>query len=121
MIAFAPRLFRRFHAKEPAWIETTELQQRLSTGGPVMIIDVRQPEEFTDPPGHLPGAVNVPLAELAQHTPDLVARRQPLVVVCKTDRRSARAATELLAAGLDDVTVLHGGTDAWHRQGFALE
>src|SRR3954463_2988429 len=76
MIAFVPRLFQRFRAKEPTWIETAELQQRLSAGVPVVIVDVRQPEEFTAPPGHLPGAVNVPLAELAQHTSDLVARQQ---------------------------------------------
>ena len=121
MIAFVPRLFRRFRAKEPAWIETAELQQRLSAGAPVVIIDVRQPEEFTAPPGHLPGAVNVPLAELIHHTSDLAARKRPIVIVCKTDRRSARAATELLAAGLHDVAVLRGGTDGWHQQGRALE
>jgi rhodanese-related sulfurtransferase len=121
MIALVPRLFRRFRAKEPAWIETAELQRRLAAGAALVIVDVRQPEEFTGPPGHLPGAVNVPLAELANRTPDLAARKQLIVVVCKTDRRSARAATELLAAGLRDVAVLHGGTDGWHQQGLTLE
>ena len=121
MIAFVPRLFRRFRAKEPAWIETAELERRLAAGARFVIVDVRQPEEFMAPPGHLPGAVNVPLAALADHTPDLAARKQPIVVVCKTDRRSARAATELLAAGLRDVTVLRGGTDGWHQQGLTLE
>ena len=121
MIAFLPRLFRRFRKKEPAWIETSELQRRLGTGAPLLIVDVRQPEEFTGPPGHLPGAVNLPLPELAKHVPDLAARKQPIVVVCKTDRRSARAATELRAAGLGDVTVLRGGTDEWHRQALPLE
>jgi rhodanese-related sulfurtransferase len=82
---------------------------------------VRQPEEFIGPPGHLPGAVNMPLGELAYHRSELTARKQPIVVVCKTDRRSARAASELLAAGLYDVAVLRGGTDGWHQQGLALE
>jgi rhodanese-related sulfurtransferase len=45
----------------------------------------------------------------------------PVVMVCKTDRRYARAATELFATGLRDVTVLRGGTDESHRQGLALE
>ncbi len=121
MIAFVSRLFRGFRTKEPAWIETMELQQRLATGMPLVFVDVRQPEEYAGPPGHLPGAVNMPLGELAQPTSDLTARKQPIVVVCKTDRRSARAATEMLAAGLRDVTVLRGGTDGWHRQGLALE
>jgi uncharacterized membrane protein YdjX (TVP38/TMEM64 family)/rhodanese-related sulfurtransferase len=121
MIAFVPRLFRRLRAKEPAWMESAELQHRLKAGAPLVIVDVRQPEEFTTPPGHLPGAVNVPLAELANRTSDIAARKQFVVLVCKTDRRSARAATELLAAGLRDVAVLRGGTDGWHQQGLALE
>ena len=121
MIAFLPQLLRRFRAKEPAWIELDELQRRLAAGDQVMLLDVRQPDEFTSPPGHLPGAINVPLAELAGRTTDLARRKQPIVVVCKTDRRSARAATELLAAGLQDVAVLRGGTDGWHQRGLALE
>jgi rhodanese-related sulfurtransferase len=117
MVAFVPRLFRRFRAREPVWIESDELRRRLVAGDPVVILDVRQPDEFSGPPGHLPGAVNVPLAELAGRTSDLVRRDQPIVVVCKTDRRSARAAAELLAAGLKDVSVLRGGTDGWHQRG----
>ena len=54
-------------------------------------------------------------------SPDLADAWPPIVVVCKTDRRSARAAAELLAAGLKDVTVLRGGTDGWHQRGLALE
>jgi uncharacterized membrane protein YdjX (TVP38/TMEM64 family)/rhodanese-related sulfurtransferase len=121
MIAFAPRLFRRLRGTKPTWIESAELQQRLASGASPVIVDVRQPEEFTAPPGHLPGAVNVPLGELAQRTSDLAARKQPIVVVCKTDRRSSRAATDLVAAGLRDVSVLRGGTDGWHQRGLALE
>jgi rhodanese-related sulfurtransferase len=69
----------------------------------------------------LPGAINVPLADVGRHSAELAARKCPVVIVCKTDRRSAKAATELLAAGLTDVSVLRGGTDAWHRQGLPLE
>jgi rhodanese-related sulfurtransferase len=121
MTAFLSRLFRRPRVDSPAWIEVGELQRRLAAGDAVVLVDVRQPEEFTAPPGHLPGAVNVPLADLSGRAGELAARREPVVLVCKTDRRSARAATELLAAGLRDVAVLRGGTDGWHRQGLALE
>ena len=116
MIAFLSRLFRR--TREPAWIECDELQRRLGT---VMLVDVRGVDEFSAPPGHLPGAVNVPLGELAGRMSELARRTQPIVVVCKTDRRSARAAAELVAAGLKDVAVLRGGTDGWHQRGLKLE
>lgn len=121
MIAFLPRLFRRLRAGEPAWIDSAELQRRLAAGDGVVLVDVRQPEEFTAPPGHLPGAVNVPLADLAGQAGTLAARERPVVLVCKTDRRSAQAATALIAAGVRDVAVLRGGTDGWYRQGLALE
>jgi rhodanese-related sulfurtransferase len=120
MIASLPRLFRRFRTQEPRWIESDELQRRLAAGDPVMLLDVRQPDEFTAPPGHLPGAVHVPLAELADRTPDLTRRKQPIVIVCKTDRRSARAAAES-AGGLEDVAVLRGGTDGWHQRGLSCD
>lgn len=121
MKAFLSRLFRRPRMDAPAWIEVDELQRRLAAGDAVVLVDVRQPEEFTAPPGHLPGAVNMPLADLLGRVRELAARRQSVVLVCKTDRRSALAAAELFAAGLRDVAVLRGGTDGWHRQGRPLE
>jgi rhodanese-related sulfurtransferase len=121
MTGFLSRLFRRSQVYAPAWIEIGELQRRLAAGDAIVLVDVRQPEEFTAPPGHLPGAVNVPLADLSGQAGKLAAKRQPVVLVCKTDRRSAQAATELVAAGLRDVAVLRGGTDGWHQQGLALE
>jgi rhodanese-related sulfurtransferase len=87
----------------------------------VLLIDVRQPEEFAAPPGHLPGAINMPLGEFPDQVNDIANRGRPVVLVCKTDRRSARAAEALLAAGLRDVRVLRGGTDGWHEQGLPLE
>ena len=100
-----------------------ELLERRAQESPdaPMLIDVRQPEEFTALPGHLPGAINVPLADLPGRTAELAARRRAIVVVCKTDRRSAMAAADLRAAGLVDVAVLRGGTDGWHQRGLALE
>jgi rhodanese-related sulfurtransferase len=121
MIAFLSRLFRRARANEPAWIDAAQLQQRIASGDAIVLVDVRQPEEYTSPPGHLPGAINVPLGDLSGRTVDLVTRRQAVVLVCKTDRRSARAAAALLDAGLRDVAVLRGGTDGWHQQGLLLE
>jgi len=52
---------------------------------------------------------------------DADAAEQPIVLVCKTDRRSANAASALLAAGAQNVAVLRGGTDGWHAQGLPLE
>ena len=121
MAGFLSRLFGRQSAPQPGWIDSTDLQRRLAAGDPLLLVDVRQPQEFTAPPGHLPGAVNVPLGEVAGRAGELAKRGKPIVMVCKTDRRSAHAAATLRAAGVQDVLVLRGGTDGWHRQGLRLE
>jgi rhodanese-related sulfurtransferase len=119
MAGFLSRVFGA-GTRERTWIDTDELRQLLDRGG-VLLIDVRQPEEYASPPGHLPGAINVPLGDLANRTAELAAQRKPIVLVCQTDRRSARAAAELRAAGRRDVMVLRGGTSAWHANGLPLE
>jgi rhodanese-related sulfurtransferase len=115
---FLSRLFGGPRATEPAWIESADLRHRLNH---VVLIDVRGPDEFNAPPGHLPGAINIPLPELPGRIAEVMAQTRPLVLVCKTDRRSAAAAATLAAAGVRNVTVLRGGTVGWHDQGLPLD
>lgn len=75
------------------------------------IIDVREPGEYVG--GHLPGAVNIPLASLTL-SPELTA--SPLVVVCASGGRSARAAALLEDAGHPEVANLLGGTFGWLQE-----
>lgn len=121
MASFLSRLFGRSPAPQFAWIEAGELRQRLSSSDRLLLVDVRQPGEFNSPPGHLPGALNVPLVQVGQRGRDLAAQGRPIVLICKSDRRSADAAAHLVAAGITDVSVLRGGTDCWHRLGFPLQ
>ena len=115
------RLFGNSPAASPAWLEVDDLRRRLDTGEPVVLIDVRGADEFAAPPGHLPNAINIPLPDLAGRVAEVAALARPVVLVCKTDRRSARAAETLLAAGVADVAVLRGGTDGWHERGLPLD
>lgn len=121
MIPLLSRLFRQRIDTEPPWIDIDALHRRLTAGPPMLLIDVRGPDEFNAPPGHLPGAINIPLPELPGRIAEVLAHAGPVVLVCKTDRRSAAAAATLLASGLRDVAVLRGGTDGWHRQGLPLD
>jgi sulfur dioxygenase len=74
----------------------------------VRIIDVREPEEWNAELGHLDGAELVPLAtvERAQETWD---RKQPVLLVCRSGRRSLNAAHLLLKRGFEQVMNLRGG------------
>ena len=80
------------------------------------IIDVREPEEYAG--GHLPGAVNIPLADLTL-IPELTA--SPLVVVCASGGRSVRAAALLEEAGHPEVANLLGGTFGWMQENRPVE
>lgn len=121
MIPLLSRLFRRRQDAGPRWIDIDGLKRRMAAGPPLLLIDVRGPDEFTAPPGHLPGAINIPLPELSNRMAEVAAPARPVVLVCKTDRRSARAAETLHAASVRDVAVLRGGTDGWHQRGLPLD
>jgi len=75
-----------------------------------VIIDVREPSEFET--GHLPGAINIPVGELAgrirQLAPDLTT-----VFVCRSGKRSEHACRLAARNGLGKVAHLEGGLLAW--------
>jgi rhodanese-related sulfurtransferase len=74
------------------------------------LVDVRSPAEFAA--GHLPGAVNVPVAEAARQLGELEPRDRPIVVYCHTGARAARAAHALRSAGFSSVHNL-GAMGRW--------
>ena len=112
------RLLRRFRrpASGPAWLQVGELRRRQQSGEVQLIIDVRGQDEFDGPLGHIPGAINVPLAALAERTAQLAQTGLPIVLVCLTDKRSSQAAAALAAAGVREVAVLQGGMRAWRGE-----
>jgi rhodanese-related sulfurtransferase len=113
------RLLRRGPAVGPQWIEAEALSPLLATGTAPLVIDVRGQGEFAGPLGHIDGAMNLPLPELGARVPELARQGRPLVLVCKTDRRSSAAAEQLCAAGAADVAVLRGGMERWHALGLS--
>jgi rhodanese-related sulfurtransferase len=107
------KLLGRKQADAVVWVDPAALRFRLDSAVPPLVIDVRRPDEFDGPLGHIDTARNIPLDQLAGHIHQLVGEVRPLVLVCHTDRRSAAAAEQLRAAGLSDVGVLRGGMVAW--------
>ena len=110
------RWFRRLPAA-PSWIEAAALAERREQDAGLLILDVRGPDEFTGPLGHIAGAINLPLNDLPERLSELVRKDGPVVVVCKTDRRSSIAADQLRKAGVADVSVLRGGMESWRELG----
>jgi uncharacterized membrane protein YdjX (TVP38/TMEM64 family) len=117
IVAFVPRLMRRLRQPAAGFMSLHELKRSLAGGERPLIVDVREPNEFAGPLGHIEGAVNIPLAQLPAAWEDLAACAPPVVVVCRTDRRSGRAAEILRSRGVANVKVLRGGMEAWSRAG----
>jgi len=82
-----------------------------------VVLDVRAPGEFEA--GHLPGARNIPLAELGKRAGELPAGR-PVIVCCNSGASSARGVGELRKAGRDQVFNLDGGLNAWRQAGLPV-
>ncbi len=76
------------------------------------IIDVRQPNEFVGPLGHLEGAELVPLGTLEAKATEW-DRDEPLVVICRSSGRSDHAAMALENLGFRRVASMSGGMMAW--------
>ena len=84
----------------------------------VQILDVREPEEFTGPLGHISSARNIPIDQLDGRLAELAGlERAPIVLVCRTDKRSAAAAHTLRATGFSQVSVLRRGMQQWNETG----
>lgn len=100
-------------ASEVAWLHGTEARPA--------IIDVRGADEFTGPLGHIDGAVNLPLDRLEARADSFDAPRdRDIVLVCLTDKRSARAAAILAERGFERVVVLQGGMKGWNAAGLPV-
>jgi rhodanese-related sulfurtransferase len=81
------------------------------------LVDVREPHELDGPLGHIDGVENVPLLTLLSHVGDL-NRDDPLVLICRSGRRSGEAARLLSEAGLHTVCSVEGGMIAWNTDVF---
>jgi uncharacterized membrane protein YdjX (TVP38/TMEM64 family)/rhodanese-related sulfurtransferase len=120
-IAVLPRLIGRLRGSF-AWIEVDELKRQLDGGEAVAVIDVRGTDEFTGPLGHIASARNIPMAELNSRIAELGGlERKPIVLVCRTDKRSATAAQTLRAAGFTRISVLRRGMAQWNAANLPIE
>jgi glyoxylase-like metal-dependent hydrolase (beta-lactamase superfamily II)/rhodanese-related sulfurtransferase len=88
----------------------------IATNGRVQILDVREPAEFHGPMGHIPNAMPIPLGALKDNLAAL-DRGRPVVAVCRSGSRSARAVAMLQQAGFAQVANLAGGMLRWHVDG----
>lgn len=104
------------HSTRESWAATLPVVSVTAIGQSAesdrLVLDVRNRSEWIE--GHVPGATNIPLAELVARVDELRAYRdRPIIVHCQGGSRSAVAASVLQAAGFSDVSDVEGGFRAW--------
>jgi rhodanese-related sulfurtransferase len=103
-------------------IAPAELQSALESGEDVVVIDVREPHEFSQ--GHLPGAVNIPRGMLELKADALAEERHERVVTYCLKAPGARslfAADTLTKMGFANVAAMTAGVNGWAEAGLPLE
>ena len=114
---------RRFYRMlRMARISVGELYELIRAGAPPIVIDVRSITARGLEPRRIPGALHVPLHDVAQRLKELPRDREiVLYCSCPSEASAARVAKILMNHGIKRVRPLHGGLDAWVAAGYAVE
>ncbi|HZT19754.1 MAG TPA: rhodanese-like domain-containing protein [Dongiaceae bacterium] len=97
---------------QPHWVQEHLRELR--------VIDVREPDEYDGPLGHIPGAELIPLGALSARAGE-IPRDRPVIAVCRAGGRSAQATVILRKAGMERVANLAGGMLRWRAQHLVVE
>ena len=85
-----------------------------------VVVDVCEVEEFAA--GHVGGAKNVPLNQLDEKLATTVKNKTlPLILVCQTGARSARAVAIAKKLGYENTQSMTGGLKAWQTANLPVE
>ena len=80
----------------------------------LIVVDVREPYEYRDARGHIPGALNYPWSSgVLRARYEELPTDGPVLVVCRSGGRSNAAASFLDSNGFSTVYDMLGGMSAW--------
>lgn len=88
--------------------DPTLLKKLVAEGA--LLVDVRSPSEYQS--GHISGAINIPVGEVAQRLKEFGDPKKAVIVYCRSGARSARAQATLKEQGFTQVYNL-GGIGRW--------
>jgi sulfur-carrier protein adenylyltransferase/sulfurtransferase len=100
-------------------VTPADLQTRLQGGEQIVLIDVREPDEFTR--GKIPGAYTIPRGVLEGQVDGRLPREATVVLYCAGGARSALACKSLAEMGFEKVENLQGGFSNWAKAGLPVE
>ncbi|WP_172370565.1 rhodanese-like domain-containing protein [Sporosarcina jiandibaonis] len=93
-------------------ITPIEVKELLESGEQLNLVDVREDDEVAE--GIIPGAIHIPLGEVAGRVDEL-EKSKPYIIICRSGGRSGRA-TEFLEGAGYDATNMTGGMLEWEGE-----
>jgi len=101
------------------WVTTLQATQMINRED-ALVLDVRPVAEFAR--GHILGAKNVPLEEIARRAEEFQKHKsRPVIVHCENGNRSGNAVSALRQRGFEKVHNLAGGFAAWQQAGLPVQ
>jgi rhodanese-related sulfurtransferase len=106
--------------EEVCEISPAEAKEKIDAGGPLFILDVREPDEFDK--GHIPQAMNIPRGLLEFKIGSKIPNKDAhILAYCKSGGRSCLACSTLLEIGYKNAMSIEGGWQAWLKAGYPVE
>lgn len=97
---------------EQTVITISEVRERMVNAKPI-ILDVRTPQEYVGPLGHVEGSILIPLQELEMRLEELNQyKSEEIIVICRSGNRSGKATALLRNKGFNALNML-GGMLKW--------
>ena len=119
IVGFLPGLVKKWRGQP--MISVDELKQHVDSDDAI-ILDVRNEADYYGEQGHIDGALLIPLEELKQRMNELKEHpAKTIVTICRTHKRSSKAAGLLHKHGFEQVLIARMGMTDWNARGFPVE
>ena len=120
IVGFLPSLIGRL--RRGPMMDVENVKQKLDAGEDVLLLDVRSAKDYVGEQGHVKGSLLIPLEELNTRFSEIENFQEKTVMtICRTDRRSEKAAQILAKNGFSDVHVVKQGMTDWNAKNFPVE
>ncbi|UCD09585.1 MAG: MBL fold metallo-hydrolase [Dehalococcoidales bacterium] len=98
-------------------LSVDKLHERLSKGNNIIVLDVREEDEWDE--GHLEGAMRIYVGHLEEKLDEIPSDKE-IAVMCTVGHRGGLAASILLKAGFEGIYNILGGFEAWTNAGYPV-
>lgn len=105
--------------QEGVKLVTPEEMQNILETEDVQLVDVRTPEEYKE--GHLKNSQNIDYnSSTFDEDIKKLDKTKPVILYCKSGKRSAKCSEKLIKAGFEKIYDLEGGITEWKYKGLEV-